>query len=373
MGSIRVGDGQEAVRDCDGAPGLLVTTNDVYTSADGQSAFHGDLVDAVEVAWIAGNHVDGIGAVGHGDLPDMAARGILHGDPGIVARVAHDTTHVGVRRVVHVPAVGKTIPPVALDVAIIRQVAGRHRDARGLEVDACERYAVQRKRSVPGDVVRVGDAVLLGCDLDRIAAWGQMHAGPQEDMVGAGLAPHDHAVDGQLHRVQVRVELDVHDIARPIDVAAAGDGQHRIARPIGLVPVEGIFFCLPIVADQALVVAAGGVALVATIDGEIEHVPDALKPEERPARQLLPIHLMECVLVLFRVPAGPRILRIPSVVLVLVDAGSRAVLAQAGRLGRMGAVERIGPRTDIIGSAVVPAIVLVKAGDVSQVINGFAV
>ena len=108
----------------------------------------------------------------------MAARGILHGDPGIVARVAHDTTHVGVRRVVHVPAVGKAIPPVALDVAIIRQVAGRHRDARGLEVDARERHPAQLHRRVPGDVIRVSDAVLLGCDLDRVAARGQMHAGP---------------------------------------------------------------------------------------------------------------------------------------------------------------------------------------------------
>src|SRR5438105_1658989 len=78
---------------------------------------------------------------------------------------------------------------------------------------------------------------------------------------------------------------------------------------------------------------------------------------------------MEEVLVLFRVPAGPRVPRIISVGLVLVDAGPRAVFAQGDGHGRMGAVEPIGPATEVTGDPIVPAIVLVEADEVGQVIK----
>src|SRR5439155_22028536 len=84
-------------------------------------------------------------------------------------------------------------------------------------------------------------------------------------------------------------------------------------------------------------------------------------------------HLMEEVLVLFRVPGVRRVLRIPSVDLVLIDAGPGTVFAHPNRQVRTGAVEVIGPRTEVIGTPVVPAIVLVEAGVVGQVVNGLVV
>src|SRR5262249_19814415 len=72
-------------------------------------------------------------------------------------------------------------------------------------------------------------------------------------------------------------------------------------------------------------------------------------------------------------PSISRVLWVIRVDLMLVDARPRPVFGDADGQGWSGAVDRVGPRTEVIGTPVVPAVVLVKARYVGEVINGFVV
>src|SRR5262245_1043926 len=119
-------------------------------------------------------------------------------------------------------------------------------------------------------------------------------------MFVAGL----HALRGpirlQFDSRQVRVDAYRDIPLRPGIVALLGDVDSRLTRPIRLIPVECILARDTIVSHEPLVVPAWRVALIATVAGEIEHVPNELTPQVSASFHRLPVCLMEERLPLFR-------------------------------------------------------------------------
>src|SRR5436190_12078248 len=137
-------------------------------------------------------------------------------------------------------------------------------------------------------VAHVHGAV-AGGDGDGVGASGQRDVRPLEDLVGARDRAADRgAVHGEARRGGAGVRLHRHGRGGAGVEAARGDVDEGRGRPVRLVPEEGVLLCLAIVGDQALVVATGGVTLVAAVDGEVEHVPDDLRPQVAAGLHLLP-------------------------------------------------------------------------------------
>ena len=120
----------------------------------------------------------------------------------------------------------------------------------------------------------------------------------------------------------------------------------------------GVLQVAPVVADQSLVIATGGVALVAVRRGMVEAQPDEAAPQEGPPGDLGRIGFVEQRLVLLGMPAPAR-LGATRRVFLLDDAGARAELAQADGLFRHAGVQLVGPGADVLELAVVPAPVAV--------------
>src|SRR5206468_12744537 len=99
---------------------------------------------------VAGDDVDGVGAVGHGDLPDPAAAGALHLVERVVALVGGEAgvAVAGVSAVVNVPPVGQAVAAVGEDESRVGDVAGGDDAFGGLEID---------HRGEGGGAVVVGD------------------------------------------------------------------------------------------------------------------------------------------------------------------------------------------------------------------------
>src|SRR5207244_9983940 len=133
----------------------------------------------------------------------------------------------------------------------------------GLEVDAREGHAAQGPGRVPGNIVRIQDAILRRRHAHGVGARSQHDVGPREEVVGIGLRADDCAVNGQLDGAEIGVNSDVGQVARPVAVAATFDVQDGIARPVGLVPIEGVFAYIAIVGNQDFIIANRSIAFVA--------------------------------------------------------------------------------------------------------------
>src|SRR5882724_8500362 len=137
----------------------------------------------------------------------------------------------------------------------------------------------------------------------------------------------------------------------------AGNIDHRIGGPARLVKVEGVLANLPVVGNQPLVIAAGGVAFFAIVRGEIKPIPDQFAPQEWPRFHLRPSLLMKQILVFLGVVRAGVGRFADGVFTVLPDARSGAVLGNAHLAAWIGGVEIVGPWTEVGRDAVVPAVI----------------
>src|ERR1017187_6829661 len=125
-----------------------------------------------------------------------------------------------------------------------------------------------------------------------------------------------------------------------------GDIHHGIRGPVGLVPIEGVLASLPVVGDEALVVAAGGVAFIATVRGEIEPIPDQFAPQERSRFHLRPGLLVKQILVFLGVVIAAVGRFTDGVFAVLPDTRAGPVLGNAHLATWIGGVETISPGSE---------------------------
>lgn len=149
--------------------------------------------------------------------------------------------------------------------------------------------------------------------------------------------------------------------------------NHWSCGPIGFVEIEGVFARFSVVGDQALVVAAGGIAFVAEIDGEIELVPDEGSPDPGARFQSAPDGFVEEGLVFLAAPAGVRIGGRLGGVFVHVDARTGAVFADADAAVGGKGVNRIEPARPFGKGAIVPAVIAIQGHDIGDPVDGVLV
>src|SRR5262245_22226899 len=121
-----------------------------------------------------------------------------------------------------------------------------------------------------------------------------------EDMLVAGLDALRGSVHLQLDVRQVGIDAygDVASGARI--VALLGDMDSRLPRPVRLIPVKCVFPRHAVVRHESFVVPTGRVAFIATVAGEIEHVPNKLTRQVFAGVHRPPVCLMEERLPLLR-------------------------------------------------------------------------
>src|ERR1035441_314312 len=108
----------------------------------------------------------------------------------------------------------------------------------------------------PRTRVRISLAGLGAADLDAVLTGCEQHVIPQEDVVlGVDRSLAD-AVDLQLHRFAVGVNLHRRFGFGAVGKAPAGDVNEWGRRPVGFVPEERVLFHLAVVSDQSLVITA---------------------------------------------------------------------------------------------------------------------
>src|SRR5262245_30796050 len=121
-----------------------------------------------------------------------------------------------------------------------------------------------------------------------------------KDILVAGLDALRGSIHLQLDAGQVGIDAygDVASGARI--VALLGDVDSRLPRPVCLIPVKCIFPCHAVVRHESFVVPTGRVAFIATVAGEIKHVPNKLARQVFAGFHRLPVCLMERRLPLLR-------------------------------------------------------------------------
>ena len=119
-------------------------------------------------------------------------------------------------------------------------------------------------------------------------------------MVVAGLYALRDSVHLQLDLRQVGIHA-YRDIAAGTGIVTPfGDVDSLLTRPIRLIPVKCILARCAIVRYETLVVAAGGVAFIATVASEIKHGPNELAPQVCASFHRLPVRFVEERLPLLR-------------------------------------------------------------------------
>ncbi len=117
---------------------------------------------------------------------------------------------------------------------------------------------------------------------------------------------------------------------------------------------------MPVVGDKSFIIAARRRAFVAPIRREIAQIPDEFAPEIWTGFHLLPMGLVIKILIflgMIRAGIGRFVHRIFA---VLVNVGSRAILADSNGAVRISGVEIIRPRAKIARRAVIPAEVFIE-------------
>ena len=139
--------------------------------------------------------------------------------------------------------------------------------------------------------------------------------------------------------------------------------NHGVRRPVRLIPEEGVLARPVVVGDESLVIAPDGVALVASGGREIKQAPDEGSPQPRALFDLPPVFLVIGGLPFLGMPRAPRIgpLRI---LLVLINAGARAVFAHANWSLRMSRVKVVQELSKLVEYAGIPAEVFVERSDI---------
>src|SRR5262249_40339554 len=115
----------------------------------------------------------------------------------------------------------------------------------------------------------------------------------RKDVLVADLDALRGSVHFQLDLRQAGIDAYIEIAAGAGIVAPLGDVDSRLTRPIRLIPVKSILARRAIVRHKSLVVPARRVALIATVAGEIKHVPNELTPQVSASFHRLPIRLME--------------------------------------------------------------------------------
>jgi hypothetical protein len=176
------------------------------------------------------------------------------------------------------------------------------------------------------------------------------------------------AVEGEGDGVHVGVDFDGDGAGGALGPGVAGDVEDRGVGPVRLVVVEGVFGGLAVVGDEAFVVAAGGVAFIAGVDGEVEHVPDGGFPGEGAGFEGGPIGFVENVLVFLGVEEAG-LVGFGGDDFVLIDACPRAVFGDAEGAGGEGGVGVIEEGGEVVDGAGVPPEVFVEADDVGDPVH----
>src|SRR5262245_5844113 len=160
--------------------------------------------------------------------------------------------------------------------------------------------SIERRQGGPTDRIAyaTGRGVAAGLNESRCSRGKRNVEG--EDMVCAGLNALRGSIHLQLELRQIGIHAYRGAAAGTGIVAPLGDVDSRLARPIRLIPVKCILARQAIVRHESLVVAARRVAFIATVAGEVEHVPNELTPQVSAGFHRLPVRLVEERLPLLR-------------------------------------------------------------------------
>ena len=155
--------------------------------------------------------------------------------------------------------------------------------------------------------------------------------GPLINAIGAGHNTLGCAVQIKLHRVAVGINLGGDKVGQTIGERVAGNIDHWVGRPIGLVIIKSVLARLAVVCDQAFVITSVGRAFSACVRSEIKQVPNELGPKIGPGFDDRPVDFVNDVLPFFRVKVtvvgrrpGHRIFA------VLIDACAGTIFTLAG-------------------------------------------
>src|ERR1039458_7663585 len=181
-----------------------------------------------------------------------------------------------------------------------------------------------------------------------------------ENKMLAGPAALRDPVGKQFHRVAIRINFGRDKIRQPVGEGVAGDINHRIRRPVGLVKIKSVLANEPVISHQALVVASRRVTLVAAVGGEVEHVPKKFAPEIRARFHQRPVGFVNEILPFLRMISAAGGRPRDGVFAVLINARARAVFADADAVRRMRGVNGVRPRGDAVERAGIPAEILVE-------------
>src|SRR5262245_20008497 len=121
-----------------------------------------------------------------------------------------------------------------------------------------------------------------------------------KDVIVAGLDPLRGSIHLQLDVRQVGIDADGDVASGARIVALLGDVDSRLTRPVCLIPVKCVFPCQAVVRHESFVIPTGRVAFIATVAGEIKHVPNELTRQVFARFHRLPVCLMEERLPLLR-------------------------------------------------------------------------
>ena len=174
------------------------------------------------------------------------------------------------------------------------------------------------------------------------------------------------AIDPERHRGRVGIDFHRSDGVFAIHMTARRDVKHGFLGPVRLVEEEGVLARLAVVADEALVVDAGGVAFVAPVAGEVEHVPDERAPAGRVIADRPVVSLMHDGLPFLGMPAagGDALGR---VLLVLADGSAGTVFAHADAAVLAEPVVFLQHLGHAVGVSLIPAGVGVERDEVGDV------